>query len=316
MSTRSRRLARRKETAERTPAVAVARPRRRGLLSKLARVVGVRRRVVVDGVKYTERSPRKVRPEGGGKKLLVARWEVRFPSGEAMLIHPVDGEGESASAWRIYEDLLPEGSPSPAVHRLLGARVRPGMRAFDAACGTGAGAAWLGTQVGPSGGVVAAGADTESVQYAQRRYGAPHIGFEAGGVETLMGEMPGAFDVVVAARGLGAIDRATAAELWRVVAPGGVLLVEVRGPGGVSDSGGEDEEPGGPGDLDGRSAQGLEASFGVAGEGLGGAAEGVFGLAFVKPREESRRRRDQDDEDGDDGWMFTGDGDEEGGEDE
>lgn len=301
MSTRSRRLARRKETAERTPAVAVARPRRRGLLSKLARVVGVRRRVLVDGVKYTERSPKKVRPEGGLKKVPVARWEVRFPSGEAMLIHPVGGEGEGGSAWRVYEDLLPEGSPSPSVHRLLGARVRPGMRAFDAACGTGAGAAWLGSQVGPSGGVVATGGDAESVQYAQRRYGAAHIGFEAGGVETLLGEMPGAFDIVVAARGLGALDRATAAELWRVVAPGGVLLVEV----------GE-----GPLELDGRSAQGLEAVFGVAGEGLGGAAEGVWGLAFVKPGEESTRRRDPDDQDGEDGWMFTGDGDEAGGEDE
>ncbi len=311
MSARSRRLARRKDSAERSPAVAVARPRRRGLLSKLARVVGVRRRVVVDGVKYTERSPKKVRPEGGGKRVLVARWEVRFASGEAMLIHPADGEVSACGAWRVYEDLLPEGSPSGSVHRLLGARVRPGMRAFDAACGTGAGAAWLGAQVGPSGGVVAAGTDTESVQYAQRRYGAAHIGFEAGGVETLMGEMPGAFDVVVAGRGVGAIDRAMAAELWRVVAPGGLLLVEVAGDGGEGSEG-----LGGLGEAAGRSAGVLEGAFGAPGEPVGGAADGVYGLIFTKPREESRRGRGFEGEDEGDGWMFTGDGDEEDGDDE
>ena len=184
-------------------------------MAKLARVVGVRRRVVVDGARFTERGSR--RDATTGERVVV--WEARFPSAEPMLIHP--------TAARVYPDLVP-GAASP-VHRLVRSRVRPGTRVLDAACGTGAGTAILMACVGPSGAVVALGDDEESVEFAQRRYPGEHVAFELGGLDTLRGEVEGAFDAVVAPRPVlsGRDDEATLRELWRVVGPGGILLVEL-----------------------------------------------------------------------------------------
>ncbi|MEM1185082.1 MAG: methyltransferase domain-containing protein [Planctomycetota bacterium] len=221
MSARLRRARRKREPG--SPSVAVARPTRRGLLAKLARVVGVRRRIVVEGVRYTERSPR--RPSENDA--LQPTWEVRFPSGEAMLIHP--------SERRVFPDLDP--TALRPTHRLLRGRVRPGMRVLDASCGTGAGADLLADWVGPSGAVVALGQDEQAVEYARRRYPAPFAAFELGGIETLSGEVAGAFHAVVAPRpvirGVAAerdADQQRLAELWRVVAPSGSLLVELDAP--------------------------------------------------------------------------------------
>jgi len=197
------------------------------MLAKLARVLGIRRRVVVDGVRYTERGPSRRGALGRGASGRGAEWEVRFPSGEAMLIHPGVG--------RVFHDLDPTAALPP--HRLLADRVRPGRRVLDAWCGTGAGAGALLRMAGPSGAVVALGGDEESVEYARRRYPAENAAFELGGLEALEGEVEGAFDAVVAARGLlsGSDDAARAGELWRLVAPGGTLLVECpAGAAGVT----------------------------------------------------------------------------------
>jgi SAM-dependent methyltransferase len=238
-------------------AIAVARPAKRTTFAKLARVLGLRQRRVVDGVKYTERVPS--RPHG--RKPRPACWEVRFPSGEAMLIHPTED--------RVFADLLP-GGVTP-VHALLGDRITPGVRVLDMGCGTGTGAAWLADRVGPSGGVVAVDADSESIAYARRRFPSAHLGFESGGVETLAGEMPGAFHAAVLPR-RGAVlpgyERAIE-ECWRVVEPGGVLVVELPTPGDAV----PDEAP----------ASIAQKVCGVSGRVYEGPADGTRGLVLERP---------------------------------
>ncbi|MEM7756483.1 MAG: methyltransferase domain-containing protein [Planctomycetota bacterium] len=280
MSARERRLRRQRDGGP--PALAVAKPTRRGVFAKLARVVGVRRRIVVDGVRYTERGTERAteRTTGATDRTI---WEVRFPSGEAMLIHPEPG--------RVYPDLDP-AAPRP-VHRFLLGRVRPGMRVLDAACGTGAGAGVLADLVGPSGGVVAVCKDAEAVEFARRRYPARHVGFEVGGVETLEGEMEGAFHAVVAPRPvLTTGDPAgRLAELWRVVAPGGTLLVELDG---------------GPSPDDASEAL-LERVCGVRIDVVSGPADAHAAVIVTRPPATDRPEADHKDEGPrPDEWRHTG----------
>lgn len=180
-------------------------------------MLGLRRSFVVDGVRYTERSTEPLRRslsrKGGGLK----EYDAVFADGLKLRLH--------CTPARVYADL--SGAALLPLYELVEDLLRPGMRVLELGCGTGYGAAWLLERVGPSGAVVALDRDRESVKYSQRRYPAANAAFEQGGIETLNGELGGGFDAVLALRGLEsqpALD-ATLRELWRVVAPGGWLLI-------------------------------------------------------------------------------------------
>ncbi|GIK17897.1 MAG: methyltransferase domain-containing protein [Leptolyngbya sp. PLA2] len=213
-----------------------ARDPRPGLLAALARLLPRRPGVVIDGVRYVER----FRP--GALRIGRARvreYDVRFPDGDRARIR--------CTPRRQYADLVGDWPLIP--YRVAATRIRPGMRILDARCGTGCGAALLAEAVGPSGAVVALETDGESIRYARRRYPAPVIAFELDDHASLHGELDGAFDAVVAVGALraGADHAADAAELWRVVAPGGWLLLVAPT---VERTARDDDEPGRPAPLD------------------------------------------------------------------
>lgn len=183
----------------------------------------------VDGVRYKERSRTSLRraldKHGEGEKV----YDVTFPGPRApapMAIH--------ATRERVFADL----ATCPRAHAIEALRplVLPGQRVFELGCGTGAGSDRLSSLAGPSGGVVSVGFDRESIRFARRRYPRPNLGFELGGVETLDGEIEGAFDTVVVYAIPGrrddqpAID-ASVRELWRVVTPGGMLALRTLSAG-------------------------------------------------------------------------------------
>ena len=185
------------------------------------RVLRLPRTWRVDGVRYKERTRVSLRraldKHGEGVKV----YDVTFPGPNApppMAIH--------ATRDRVFADLAP--CERAQAIEVLRPRIRPGQRVFELGCGTGAASDILSQLVGPSGGVVSVGFDRESIRFARRRYPRSNLGFELGGVETLDGEIQGAFDAVVA-HTLGADSRAerenALLELWRVVAPGGTLCV-------------------------------------------------------------------------------------------
>lgn len=195
------------------------------------------RTIVVDGVRYRERSTeplhRSLSERGPGHK----DYDALFPGSAPMRIR--------CTAERQYADIVGERLLDP--YRLADRIARPGMRVLDARCRTGYGAAHLARLVGPSGGVVALDPDHESIRYARRRYPEGNVSFEIGGVESIEGELDGSFDMVVAVnllRSSGAMRKACEA-LWRVLAPGGpMLLVQPLPPEGRSvmpEPGGEDE---------------------------------------------------------------------------
>lgn len=187
------------------------------LAARVRVLLGLRRSFAVEGVRYTERSTEPLRRslsrKGGGLK----EYEARFADGTKLRLH--------CTPARVYADLT--GPVLLPRYKLVEDLLSPGMRVLDVSCGTGYGSAWLLERVGPSGAVVALDRDRESIRYAQHRYGAANVAFEQGGVETLYGELAGGFDAVIAMRGLEAAPglEETLRELWRVVSPGGLLLV-------------------------------------------------------------------------------------------
>lgn len=187
------------------------------LWERLRAVFGLRRRVVVDGVTYLDRTGEPLRRalsrKGDGRK----EYDVIFTDGSRQRIR--------CTLTRVYGDVA--GTSLLSVYALCDSALRPGMRVLDAAAGTGYGSAWLVERVGPSGAVVALDRDRESIRFAQARYRAPNVGYEVGFIDALAGEVDGAFDAVVAVDAIkqGDDDKKTLQELWRVVAPGGWLLV-------------------------------------------------------------------------------------------
>lgn len=208
-------------------------PARRGLLADLGGragrmsdrvrlLLGLRRTTIVASVRYTERSTEPLRRSLSRTGAGIKAYDAVFPDGERLRIHCTPN--------RVYADLF-----GPALlprYRLVEDLLTPGMRVLDVSCGTGYGAAWLVDRVGPSGAVVALDRDRESIRYAQRRYPAANAAFEVGGVETLYGELHGGFNAVLALQGVD--DQPSVnnvlTEMWRVVAPGGWLLIAERGP--------------------------------------------------------------------------------------
>lgn len=187
---------------------------------RLRRLLGWRRTVRIDRVRYTERTAeplhRAMSRHGPGVK----DYDVEFPSGPRMRI--------TCTRDRVYADLArPERlEPFQAAESV----VKPGMRALIVEGGTGWAGERLSRRVGPSGAVVSLDRDEESAKFAQRRYRLSNTAYEAGHVEALKGETDESFDAVIAIEALGEGDAARDAlkELWRVVRAGGTLVLGAR----------------------------------------------------------------------------------------
>lgn len=105
---------------------------------------------------------------------------------------------------------------------------RSGHRALDIACGPGSLAVALADRVGPGGEVLGVDAAPEMVDYARAHCRRPNCRFEYGVAQAL--DLPDrSFDVVTctfAMHHIPAGDRGAAiAEMWRVLRPGGTLLL-------------------------------------------------------------------------------------------
>lgn len=192
------------------------------LADQFRAALGLRRTIHAGGVRYIETGSEPLRRalsrRGSGSKEFI----VEFADGYRHLIH--------CTPHRVYADLM-DPRLLPCYEMLLSC-LRPGMRALDFGCGTGYGSAWLVDVVGPSGAVVAIDREVESVVFAQRRYAAPNAAFEIGWTNALSGETDGAFDVVVSLDAFRENDdpNAVIRELWRVLRPGGWMLIVTPAP--------------------------------------------------------------------------------------
>ncbi len=176
----------------------------------------------VEGVRYRERSGVSLRRALGDTGSGVKEYRVRFLSGSERSLMKI-----RATRSRIYHDLMCD--PRTLVYEQVIGQIRPGARVFELGCGTGAGSEMLSREVGPSGGVVSINRDGEAVRFARQRYPLENTGFELGWIETLAGEIDGAFDGFFAVNPMRAAadDPARSramGEIWRVVRPGGLLV--------------------------------------------------------------------------------------------
>jgi 2-polyprenyl-3-methyl-5-hydroxy-6-metoxy-1,4-benzoquinol methylase len=194
----------------------VGRPAK-GVGSRLRSLVGMRKAFTVAGVRYREITAERLRHalsrQGPGSK----DYKVSFPGGRSMVI--------TCTPVRTFADIT---GPRllPALQRVE-AVLRPGMRVLIVEGGTGYIAEWVSARVAPSGAVVSLDRDHQSVLYAQRRYRTANTAFEHAGIEALAGETDHAFAGVIAIEALKEDDepRPFLAELWRVVARGGWMVV-------------------------------------------------------------------------------------------
>ena len=185
-------------------------------------LLGIRRALWVGQTRYKELGAEPLQHalsrRGSGAK----EYRVRFADGRRMII--------AATRHRHYADLV--GPRGLEVYQALGSALRPGMRIVALESGTGYIGEWLSAVVGPSGAVVALDTDTEAVRYARSRYKLDNVAFEAGGIDSLGGETAGAFDAALAICALADEESAVTAlrELWRVLAPGGLLIAAAELP--------------------------------------------------------------------------------------
>lgn len=179
------------------------------------RLLRLRTGIKIDGVYFKELSviplARALSSRGPGHK----EYRVTFRDRSKQVIR--------ATPDRHYADL--SGPVRLARYRAAHGRLRPGMRILDAQCGTGYTSAWLAEQVGTYGAVVALDLDEESVEFAQRRYRLPNIAFEVREQSSLDGETDESFDGIVWLAETWREDGELLSELWRVLKPGGWLLV-------------------------------------------------------------------------------------------
>lgn len=218
----TRRAIRPDDAEQRRKAATKLRRRRRvrSYIQRLRRRLGLPQVILIQGVRYTERDlvplHQAMSPRGSGVKEFV----VRFPDGQGRMRIRCTRE-------RIFADLFTDPRLSAYEHAL--ARLRPGMRVLEVGSGTGSGSARIAQAVGPSGGVVALETDRESIRFARRRHRFDHLAFEIGSVETLRGELNGAFDAAFI-QACDALTEEDLVEIWRCVTPGGWVLVQETRP--------------------------------------------------------------------------------------
>lgn len=191
--------------------------RLKDLRQQLRLLLGLRDSTTIDGVRYVERTHEPLRRAISKKGRGYKDYEVTFRSGERMRIR--------FTPERIYADLV--GPSALAPYRPADGLIRPGGRLLVLDAGTGFGAAWFAQRVGPAGAIVALEEDGESAHFAGRRYTLSNVASERGSTESLGGELDGSFDGVAALSVL--TDHAKRGprlhELWRVLKPGGWMLV-------------------------------------------------------------------------------------------
>ncbi len=215
------------------PAAEAVLPRRGALRAALGRSIrqlrrwshriqsalGVRRGVRVRGAYFKEITAESLQRALSRKGRGWKDYRVTFPDGSKLAIR--------CSPQRIFDDLMgPLGfDAGQGVVAPLLEIIRPGSRVLLVQAGTGAAGAWLGAAVGTSGAVVALEDDEQSVAFAAKRYPRPNVSYERGSVEELTGETDGSFDGAAVVRPLPPESADALAEVWRVIAPGGWLLV-------------------------------------------------------------------------------------------
>jgi|GEM_PF-761784 len=209
----------------------VARIRNR--LNRFTRTLGLtRNKVVIESVIYRERTTTSLRRTLSLTGSGVKEYDVEFPNRSAAMQSQQYPWREKMriryTRNRVFADL--GNDPRVQFADQLKELIKPGFRVLELGCGTGSSSRQLAELVGPSGGVVAIDRDGESIRYARQRHRRDHLGFELGWLDTLEGELDGAFDAVLAVdlfRDAGddpAKSRAVSS-LWRVVNPGGVIGV-------------------------------------------------------------------------------------------
>ena len=111
-------------------------------------------------------------------------------------------------------------------HRILAARLRPGMAVLDVGCGTGAITAGIAHSVGPEGRVLGIDRDDSLLEIARREHaGVANLRFEHG--DATSPAYRAAFEIVTAARTLqwiGDVGQAIA-QMRDAALPGGLLVV-------------------------------------------------------------------------------------------
>jgi ubiquinone/menaquinone biosynthesis C-methylase UbiE len=151
---------------------------------------------------------------------------VTFSDGAAMRIE--------VTPRRRFADV--NGSSVIDGYRCAQSALRPGMRTVILEGGTGAAGSWAARLVGQAGAVVALDRDPQSIAYALRRYPLPNISFEVGSAQELRGETDASFDAALAVDAFdpGEDPVPSIIELWRVLAPGGamVLAAPLEAPAG------------------------------------------------------------------------------------
>lgn len=185
-----------------------------------------------------ERLMRALSKRGTGHK----DYRVTFPDGSKQIIR--------CSAQRCYADLM--GFEGHYRYTRLCALLRPGSRVLEIAgppYATGYTSALLARSVGQSGAVVSLLGDAQGAQFAQKRYRLANLSIEShlapGAPETgdpmdaLIGETDGAFDAIICIQPRVTAARlpGLAADLWRVLRPGGFMIIGVaRGQADVLDA--------------------------------------------------------------------------------
>jgi ubiquinone/menaquinone biosynthesis C-methylase UbiE len=152
----------------------------------------------------------------------------------------VYGQEYGGSAPENYERYFVPVIPGPLARDLVGrARLRPGERVLDVACGTGVVARLAAERVAPGGSV--AGLDVNAAMLSVARTATAAAPLTIRWYESTAEAMPfpdGSFDVALCQLGLQFIpDRPAAVrELHRVLAPGGRVLISTPGPSPLFDA--------------------------------------------------------------------------------
>jgi ubiquinone/menaquinone biosynthesis C-methylase UbiE len=151
---------------------------------------------------------------------------------------PEDAKRRAATTYNTASDVYDDTANSfwdrygrSTIERLT---LKPGSRVLDVCCGSGASAIPAAAAVGPTGSVLGVDLAAQMLALARAKAaqrGLTNIEFRTGDMLDLKLES-GSFDAVVCVFGIFFVPDMVAAarELWRLVAPGGMLAVTTWGP--------------------------------------------------------------------------------------